>query len=80
MNSRGRRRVCSAHLGVRLGEPGVIICGVSLLLGVSSPLTMLVFMGLVVLGIGRLINPLLLFAAATLCFIVLGVREWREEE
>jgi hypothetical protein len=31
-------------------------------------------------GIGRLINPLLLFALATLCFIALGVLEWRNEE
>ena len=49
------------------------------LISLTLPLTMLVFMILVALGIGRLINPLLLFAVATLCFIVLGVREWREE-
>lgn len=49
------------------------------IVSLTLPLTMLVFMILVALGIGRLINPLLLFAAATLCFIVLGVREWREE-
>jgi hypothetical protein len=36
-------------------------------------------MGLVAVGIGRLINPLLPFAFATFCFIVLGVLEWREE-
>ena len=40
---------------------------------------MLVLMALVAAGIGRLINPLLLFALITLCFIVLGVREWRVE-
>jgi uncharacterized membrane protein len=49
------------------------------LISLTLPLTMLVFMILVALGIGRLINPLLLFAVTTLCFIVLGVREWREE-
>jgi hypothetical protein len=36
-------------------------------------------MVLVAVGIGRLINPLLLFTLATLCFIVLGVLEWRDE-
>jgi uncharacterized membrane protein len=43
------------------------------------PMILLVLMVLVAVGIGRLINPLLLFALATLCFIVLGVLEWREE-
>jgi hypothetical protein len=37
-------------------------------------------MGLVAVGIGGLINPLLLFALATLSFIVLGILEWRGEE
>jgi len=41
---------------------------------------LLILMGLAAVGIGRLINPLLLFAVATLCFIVLGVLEWRAEE
>lgn len=49
------------------------------LISLTLPLTMLVFMGLVEVGIGRLINPLLLFALATLCFIVLGILEWRED-
>ena len=44
------------------------------------PAFLLVLMGLVAVGIGRLINPLVLFALATLCFIVLGVLEWRTEE
>jgi hypothetical protein len=44
------------------------------------PAFLLVLMGLVAVGIGRLINPLVLFALATLCFIVLGVLEWRAEE
>jgi len=39
----------------------------------------LILIALVALGIGRLINPLLLFALATVCFIVLGILEWREE-
>ena len=43
------------------------------------PMILVVLMVLVAVGIGRLINPLLLFALATLCFIVLGVLEWREE-
>jgi uncharacterized membrane protein len=49
-------------------------------ISLSVPATMLVLMALVVVGIGRLINPLLLFALVTLCFIVLGVLEWREED
>jgi len=49
------------------------------IVSLTLPLTMLVFMIMVVLGIGRIINPLLLFALATLGFIVLGVREWRED-
>ena len=43
------------------------------------PMILLILMVLVAVGIGRLINPLLLFALATLYFIVLGVLEWREE-
>jgi hypothetical protein len=43
------------------------------------PMTVLILMALVALGIDRLINPLLLFAFATVCFIVLGILEWREE-
>ena len=43
------------------------------------PMILVVLMVLVAVGIGRLINPLLLFALATLCFVVLGVLEWREE-
>jgi uncharacterized membrane protein len=50
------------------------------LISLTLPATMLVLMGLVAVGIGRLINPLLLFALATLCFIALGVLEWRNEE
>ena len=49
------------------------------LISLTLPALLLVLMGLVAAGIGRLINPLLLFALATLCFIVLGVLEWREE-
>jgi hypothetical protein len=48
-------------------------------ISLSVPATMLILMSLVAVGIGRLINPLLLFALVTLCFIVLGVLEWREE-
>ena len=44
------------------------------------PITLLILMAIVASGVGRLINPLLLFALATLCFIALGVLEWREEE
>jgi hypothetical protein len=43
-------------------------------------MTMLILMVLVALGIGRLVNPLLLFAFVTICFIALGVLEWREDE
>jgi len=50
------------------------------LISLILPGFLLVLMGLVAVGIGLLINPLLLFALATLCFIVLGVLEWREEE
>jgi len=48
-------------------------------ISLSVPATMLILMVLVAVGIGRLINPLLLFAIVTVCFIVLGVLEWREE-
>lgn len=47
-------------------------------ISLSVPATMLVLMALVTVGIGRLVNPLLLFAFVTFCFIVLGVLEWRE--
>jgi uncharacterized membrane protein len=50
------------------------------LIFLTLPATMLVLMGLVAVGIGRLINPLLLFALATLCFIALRVLEWQNEE
>ena len=43
------------------------------------PMILLILMVLVAVGIGRLINPLLLFALATLYFIVLGVLESQEE-
>ena len=49
------------------------------LISLVLPAYLLVLMVLVAVGIGRLVNPLLLFAFATLCFIVLGVLEWREE-
>ena len=48
-------------------------------ISLSVPATMLILMVLVAVGIGRLINPLLLFAFVTLCFIVLGVLEWRKK-
>jgi uncharacterized membrane protein len=48
-------------------------------ISLSVPATMLFLMALVSVGVGRLINPLLLFAFVTLCFIVLGALEWREE-
>jgi hypothetical protein len=35
-------------------------------------------MGLVTVGVGRLVNPLLLFALVTFCFIAIGVLERRE--
>jgi uncharacterized membrane protein len=50
------------------------------LISMTLPAILLVLMGLVAVGIGRLINPLLLFALATLSFIVLGILEWRGEE
>jgi uncharacterized membrane protein len=50
------------------------------LISLTLPAILLVLMGLVAVGIGRLINPLLLFALATLSFIVLGILEWRGEE
>ena len=50
------------------------------LISLILPGFLLVLMALVAVGIGRLINPLLLFALATLCFIVLGILEWRVEE
>jgi uncharacterized membrane protein len=49
------------------------------LISAILPITVLILMALVAVGIGRLINPLLLLALATLYFIVLGVLEWREE-
>ncbi len=49
------------------------------LISMILPMTVLILMALVALGIDRLINPLLLFAFATVCFIVLGILEWREE-
>ena len=49
------------------------------LISAILPMTVLILIALVALGIGRLINPLLLFALATVCFIVLGILEWREE-
>jgi len=48
------------------------------LISAILPMTVLILIALVALGIGRLINPLL-FALATVCFIVLGILEWREE-
>lgn len=48
------------------------------MISLSVPATMLVLMAFVTVGIGRLVNPLLLFAFVTFCFIVLGVLEWRE--
>jgi uncharacterized membrane protein len=50
------------------------------LISLILPAILLVLMGLVAVGIGGLINPLLLFALATLSFIVLGILEWRGEE
>src|SRR5829696_4889737 len=49
------------------------------LISAILPMSVLILIALVALGIGRLINPLLLFALATVCFIVLGILEWREE-
>jgi hypothetical protein len=48
-------------------------------ISLSVSAAMLVLMALVAVGIGRFINPLLLFALVTLCFIALGVLEWRGE-
>jgi len=50
------------------------------LISLILPGFLLVLMVLVAVGIGQLINPLLLFALATFCFIVLGILEWRLEE
>jgi uncharacterized membrane protein len=49
-------------------------------ISLSVPTTILILMVLVTVGIGRLVNPLLLFAFVTICFIVLGVLEWRDDE
>lgn len=68
--------------GRRLVEPGLDPHFVrrTYLISLILPAFLLILMGLAAVGIGRLINPLLLFAVATLCFIVLGILEWREEE
>ena len=50
------------------------------LISLSVPATLLLLMGMVAVGIGRIINPLLLFCLVTFCFIVLGVFEGRDEE
>ena len=65
----------------RLLEPGLSPDFVrrTHVISLSVPATMLVLMALITVGIGRLINPLLLYAFVTLCFIALGVLEWREE-
>ena len=67
-----RRRLLDPSIGTEFVRRTHVI-------SLSVPAVMLVLMGLVAVGIGRLINPLLLFAFVTLCFIALGVLEWREE-
>ena len=67
-----RRRLLEQDLSPRFVRRTHVISAI-------LPMTLLVLMVLVAVGIGRLINPLLLFALATLCFIVLGVLEWRDE-
>jgi uncharacterized membrane protein len=67
-----RRRVLEPDLSPRFIRRTHVISTI-------LPMILLILMVLVAVGIGRLINPLLLFALATLCFIVLGVLEWREE-
>lgn len=67
-----RRRLLKPDL-----SPGIVRR--TQVISLSVPATMLILMVLVAVGIGRLINPLLLFAIVTVCFIVLGVLEWREE-
>jgi TMEM175 potassium channel family protein len=67
-----RRRLLEQDLSPRFVRRTHVISAI-------LPMTVLVLMVLVAVGIGRLINPLLLFALATLCFIVLGVLEWRVE-
>ena len=65
----------------RLLEPGLSPDFVRRIhvISLAVPATMLVLMALITVGIGRLINPLLLYAFVTLGFIALGVLEWREE-
>ncbi len=46
-------------------------------ISLTLPATFLVFMVLVAVGIGRIINPLLLSYIVALLFIVLGILEWR---
>ena len=66
-----RRRLLEQDLSPRFVRRTHVISAI-------LPMILVVLMVLVAAGIGRLINPLLLFALATLCFIVLGVLEWRE--
>jgi uncharacterized membrane protein len=67
-----RRRLLEQDLSPRFVRRTHVISAI-------LPMILVVLMVLVAVGIGRLINPLLLFALATLCFVVLGVLEWREE-
>ena len=67
-----RRRLLEPDLSPRFVRRTHMIC-------LAVPATMLILMGLVAVGVGRLVNPLLLFAFATFWFIMLGVLEWREE-
>ncbi|MBA3423218.1 MAG: DUF1211 domain-containing protein [Rubrobacter sp.] len=49
-------------------------------ISLALPATFLVFMVLVAVGIGKVINPLLLSYIVALLFIALGILEWRNSE
>lgn len=50
------------------------------MISLTIPATFLTFMVLVALGIGRIINPLVLSYMVALLFIALGILEWRNSE
>ena len=49
-------------------------------ISLALPTTFLIFMILVAVGVGRIINPLLLSYIVALLFIALGILEWRNSE
>lgn len=50
------------------------------MISLTIPATFLTFMVLVAVGIGRIINPLVLSYIVALLFIALGILEWRNSE